>query len=126
MMKHPSLRDRTVRLLNEKDRELETFRQLSSTSIRPAETNLSLDLPMESPTILTELFPHASTIGGPGTSAENNSILYFVQEQQMREQEVSTLRKQRYDLRLVNCNSVSNNCRMNGNKGNSANSGTLL
>jgi hypothetical protein len=55
---------------------------------------------------MSELFPHhlsSSTIGGPMTpfNSDNNNILYFIQEQQLREQELISLRKQRHELELT-------------------------
>lgn len=97
-------RERTVRLLDEKDRELETLgKQISQR--KTTETNLTIDIPpvdVETPTILNELFPHASTIGGPGTTTNGeNNILYFIQEQQIKDQEINILKKQRFDLDLA-------------------------
>ena len=105
-------RDRTERLLNEKDRELETLRKQLENP-----TNINNEITQKSTsasTIISELFPHelsSSTIGGPTTSMNsdnnnnnnnnNNSILYFIQEQQLREQELTSLRKQRHELELA-------------------------
>ncbi len=59
----------------------------------------------EPTTIISELFPQhlsSSTIGGPMTPLNNeNNILYFIQEQQLREQELISLRKQRHELELT-------------------------
>ena len=91
-------RERIVRLLNEKDRELETLKKQSE----PPSTTPQVD---EKSTDLEELFPQASssTIGGPKASSnsqENGNILYFIQEQQLREQELINLRKQRHELEM--------------------------
>jgi GRIP and coiled-coil domain-containing protein 1 len=96
-------RDRTVRLLEEKDRELDTLKKqlLPTTNSIDINDNASNELKTTT-TILSELFPQSvsSTIGGPMTlnTIDNNNLLYFIQEQQMREQELVTLRKQRHEL----------------------------
>jgi hypothetical protein len=93
-------RERTIRLLSEKDREVETLKTQTIPHI-PLEIK-----PIEEPTtIMSELFPHhlsSSTIGGPTTSlATDHNLLYFIQEQQLREQELISLRKQRHELELT-------------------------
>ena len=104
-------RERTVRLLAEKDRELEAMKRHWESS-GPTFVAPSDEKPASESTIISELFPRArhhssssSTIGGPGTPANvennNNNILYFIQEQQLREQEVISLRKQRHELELT-------------------------
>ena len=97
-------RERTVRLLAEKDREVEAVRhQQGNTTI--FEHSPALDVPIneESSTIMGELFAHSSTIGGPVAplNPESNNLLYFIQEQQLREQELMSLRKQRHELELT-------------------------
>lgn len=105
-------RERTVRLLSEKDRELDTLKkQLDnpmnidhksspSLSSEPKQTD-------EPTTIIGELFPHhlsSSTIGGPMTplnNNDNNNILYFIQAQQLHDQELAALRKQRHELEVT-------------------------
>ena len=94
-------RERTVRLLTEKDRELETLKiptkfssPLEPSDLRPTD---------EPTTMIKELFPtphhlSSSTIGGPMTLNSENNLLYFIQEQQLREQETNLLRKQRHEL----------------------------
>ena len=105
-------RERTVRLLAEKDRELEAMKkhwESSSGPTFPAPLVQPDEKPSSESTIMSELFPRArhhsssSTIGGPGTPAnvENNNILFFIQEQQLREQEMISLRKQRHELELT-------------------------
>ena len=69
-------------------------------------SHLSPSDPDEPTTIVTDLFPHhlsSSTIGGPMTplNSDNNNLLYFIQEQQLREQELISLRKQRHELELT-------------------------
>ncbi|CAF3690365.1 unnamed protein product [Rotaria sp. Silwood1] len=104
-------RERTQRLLNEKDRELETMKkQLERSTILNNNkiSNSISDIQQidESPTIINELFSHnhnhhsTSTIGGPMSpiNSDNNNLLYFIQEQQLREQELTLLRKQRHEL----------------------------
>ncbi len=103
-------RERTVRLLNEKDRELDTIKKQKE-NINNLDNKISLSSELkqndEPPTtIISELFPHhlsSSTIGGPMTSlnTDNNNLLYFIQEQQLREQELISLRKQRHELELT-------------------------
>ncbi|CAF3149855.1 unnamed protein product [Rotaria socialis] len=105
-------RERTIRLLSEKDRELEAVRkQIQPTAIIDNKTShSSSDIQSidEAPTIINELFSRhhhhsSSTIGGPISPihADNNNLLYFIQEQQLREQEVSSLRKQRHELEVT-------------------------
>lgn len=99
-------RERTVRLLAEKDHELDTTRnQLGSHSSPVFEKSPALEAAIseESSTIMGDLFPHSSTIGGPVTplNPENNNLLYFIQEQQLREQEVMSMRKQRHELEMT-------------------------
>jgi hypothetical protein len=99
-------RDRTTRLLNEKDRELDTFKKQSpnlENKISPSPDLKQSDVPT---TIIGEFFPHhlssSSTIGGPMTLLNSdNNLLYFIQEQQLREQELLSLRKQRHELELT-------------------------
>jgi hypothetical protein len=102
-------RERTVRLLSEKDRELEALRRQFDTSpitdkkISHLPSSSDVKSTDEPTTIITELFPQhlsSSTIGGPLIS-DNNNLLYFIQEQQLREQELISLRKQRYELDLT-------------------------
>ncbi|UJR21891.1 hypothetical protein I4U23_024963 [Adineta vaga] len=104
-------RERTVRLLSEKDRELETLRKQSD--ILPilnkdvSQSSISeLKESTEPTTIISDLFPRdfsSSTIGGPISplSAENNNLLYFIQEQKLHEQESMSLRKQRHELEMT-------------------------
>lgn len=96
-------RERTTRLLNEKDRELETFRDQHTPPRQMIETNHRDPAPPPT-TILNEFFPQTSSIGGPVPSSNSettNNILYFVEEQQLKEQELVSLRKQRYDLEVT-------------------------
>lgn len=85
-------RERTVRLLEEKDRELDAMRKQTETT----KLTSSID---ESSSELNEVFPQ-STIGGPNfsTKNENGKILFFVEEQQLREQEIVNLRRQRNEI----------------------------
>lgn len=100
-------RERTVRLLTEKDRELETLKNQSKTSshFEPSishSSSVSDFKPTEEPT--TEFFPHhfsSSTIGGPSILNTETNLLYFIQEQQLREQELIALRKQRHELEIT-------------------------
>ncbi|CAF0818271.1 unnamed protein product [Adineta ricciae] len=106
-------RERTMRLLSEKDRELETLRKqpdliptLNKDISQPIVSDLKEEEHSESTTIIGELFPRelsSSTIGGPMSPlpADSNNILYFIQEQQLREQELMSLRKQRYELEMT-------------------------
>ncbi|CAF4143814.1 unnamed protein product [Rotaria magnacalcarata] len=105
-------RERTVRLLSEKDRELEAVRkQIQPAAVIDNKTShASSDIQSndEPSTIINELFSHhhhhsSSTIGGPISPihADNNNLLYFIQEQQLREQEVASLRKQRHELEVT-------------------------
>lgn len=89
-------RERTMRLLTEKDRELETLKTQNKISVS------DLAQPEEPTAIMNELFPHHSTIGGPTPSLTSDSnLLYFIQEQQLHEQELISLRKQRHELELI-------------------------
>ena len=87
-------RERTVRLLSEKDREVETLKSQTNNNLPTPEIK-----PVLEPTaVMNDLFS-SSTIGGPSTSltAENN-LLYFIESQQLHEQEKTLLRKQRHEL----------------------------
>jgi len=88
-------RERTLRLLNEKDREIETLKTQSQSIPTPVP---AIDR-QSSTTIVQEFFPHmsTSTIGGP-TTIENN-LLYFIQEQQLREQKISLLNDECRELK---------------------------
>lgn len=60
----------------------------------------------ESPTSINELFTHrpsSSTIAGTMSPIQNdsNNLLYFIQEQQLREQEITSLRRQRHELEVT-------------------------
>ena len=100
-------RERTVRLLTEKDRELETLKTQTKTSphLEPSISHSSdLKPNEESTTIMNEFFPHhlsSSTIGGPTALNSETNLLYFIQEQQLREQELMFMRKQRHELELT-------------------------
>ncbi|CAF0937729.1 unnamed protein product [Adineta ricciae] len=107
-------RERTMRLLSEKDRELETLRKqpdliptLNKDTSPSTVSDLKEEKHSEPTTIIGELFPRelsTSTIGGPMSplpTADSNNILYFIQEQQLREQELMSLRKQRYELEMT-------------------------
>lgn len=85
-------RERTSRLLAEKDREIETLKNQPRTSVSHTDESPS------SSTIVPDFFPHlsTSTIGGPMTAEHN--LLYFIESQQFREQEITSLRKQRHEL----------------------------
>ncbi|CAF1382705.1 unnamed protein product [Adineta steineri] len=102
-------RERTVRLLNEKDRELETLRkQLDNSPIidkQVSHTSSISDLKEtnEPTTIMTELFPQhlsTSTNGGPISplNSDYNYLVYFNEKQQLLEQELSALKKERREF----------------------------
>lgn len=100
-------RERTVRLLNEKDRELEASKNSSHLDKPISHSSSASDLKQaeELPTIMSELFPHhlsSSTIGGPTPTLNSDSnLLYFIQEQQLHEQELVSARKQRHELEFT-------------------------
>ncbi|CAF4413005.1 unnamed protein product, partial [Rotaria sp. Silwood2] len=106
-------RERTQRFLSEKDREFEAMKKQLERSTTIIDNKISHSISdiqqtdESSPTIINELFSQnhnhhhsSSTIGGPMSpiNPDNNNLLYFIQEQQLREQELTSLRKQRHEL----------------------------
>ncbi|CAF0807644.1 unnamed protein product [Didymodactylos carnosus] len=93
-------RERTARILNEKEREIEAIKKLfTGETTKLNENEEILTVSTEDSTSVNDLFSRSCS-SPPLPITDNVNLLYFVQEQQLRDQELSQLRKQRRELEL--------------------------